>query len=93
VAPFAARLTELAAPLAGYIAAVRFYLAPAELPLRMRRRVEAAIAGHVAAQAGPAGALLDPGVRYDPRLPSEERVEIRLSVSSALRGFPELVMA
>lgn len=93
VAPFAARLTELAAPLAEYIVAVRFYLAPAELPIRLRRRVEAAIAGHLAGQAGPAGTLLDPGVRYHSRLPSEEPVEVRLSVTSALHGLPESLMA
>lgn len=93
VRAFAARLSELAAPQQEYIRMVRFYLGSAELPDRVRRRVEAAIAGHLAAQAEPVGTFLDPDVRYQPRLPSEQPIEIRLSASSSLRGFPDSVVA
>ena len=89
-AAFVARLTEFVAPLQEYIRLVQLYLAVTTTSERTRCRAEVAINHHLAAQPAPVGNLLDPAVRYQRmRWEGEEPLEISLSVSSSVRGFPQ----
>ena len=93
IAPFVERLEELATPLRGFIRLVRFYLGPTDVEVRLRRRIEAAIADALYAQDEPVGGFQDTGIRYERRKAEEAPVRVRIMVPVILRGLPVTVAA
>lgn len=65
---------------------LRFHLAPLSCEARMRRRIEAAIAGHLYQQPGMVGSFQDK-IRYQPRRGDEAAISVRLETSCPVLGF------
>lgn len=84
---FIARLGELAPRQQAYARAVRLMIAPFDGARDARLRVEAALADHLRAQAGPVADFLEPGIRYD-RTPLEVDLTVRFRCDSPIRGLP-----
>jgi len=87
------RFETLAAPIARLAEVYRFHLAPTEVGLRLRQRIEAALSDHLFAQPGLAGQLQDKGVRYRPRRESEPPVQVKITSSARLIALPTLLEA
>lgn len=90
---FVERLPTLAPPLAEFVRAMRFHVAPTTCGDRLRRRIEAAIALHLYGQANPIGELQDAGIHYAPRLPEEEAVVVHLEWAQRPLGVPDALEA
>ncbi|NIA13345.1 MAG: hypothetical protein GWP08_04635 [Nitrospiraceae bacterium] len=69
----------------------RFFLAPLSCEIRIRRRIEAAIAGALYAAPGPAGAFQDRRIRYSPRTTEELPVLCTVTCDLPLVGLPEQI--
>lgn len=69
----------------------RFFLAPLSCEERIRRRVEAAIAGALYDAPGLAGMFQDRGIRYDPRTDEEAPIGCLITSPVRLIGLPERI--
>jgi len=84
-----ANATRLAEPIRNMMLVLRLFLAPMSCDTRTRRRIEAAIAQPLYAVPGKIGAFQDQGVRYEPRMPSEQAIPCVISSPVPLLGVPE----
>lgn len=82
------RYADLAPYLVELSRLYRFFLAPARLETRLRRRVEAALAGALYAAPGRIGAFQDRGIRYAARRAEEEPIACGITSSEPLLGVP-----
>jgi len=87
---FVAKLPELAGHLADFVQSMRFYLAPMDVPQRIRQRVEAALAD--ALRQGGRHLQVD-GVRYLRRRADEGALSVRVRVPAEVAGVPEELLA
>ena len=71
----------------------RFMLAPLSCENRVRRRVEAAIAGTLYNAPGVVGTFQDRGIRYDPRKAEEEPIECIIISPVPILGLPSHLVA
>ncbi len=69
------------------------FAAPLELPGRLRRRIEGALANHIKSEQPPASALLPTDIRYHRRNASEEAVRVEIRCREAIHGLPSSVDA
>ncbi|MGB6476865.1 MAG: hypothetical protein WBF04_22660 [Candidatus Sulfotelmatobacter sp.] len=88
-----ANRSRLSEPIREMISQFRFFLAPLTCDMRMRRRIEAAIALPLYALSGNVGAFQDRGVIYQPRTEDEEPVECVISAPMPFLGVPERFLA
>jgi hypothetical protein len=88
---FVRKLPELAVSLSKFVNMMCFHVAPFDGALRLRKRVEAAIALHLRGQASPVGSFQDDGVSYAPRTVDETAIDIELAFDRAIRGLPSRV--
>jgi hypothetical protein len=84
-----ANCQRLSEPIREMMLTLRLFLAPMSCDTRTRRRIEAAIAQPLYAVPGKVGGFQDRGVRYDPRMPSEQPVACVVSCPVTLLGVPE----
>jgi hypothetical protein len=66
---FLSRMPELHPALSGFVRLMRFHLAPTNCDLRMRKRIEAALAWHIIGLREQGCDPQDDGVVYHPRKP------------------------
>jgi len=71
----------------------RFFLAPLSCEQRIRRRIEAAIAGALYAAPGLAGIFQDRGIHYAPKTADEAPLGCVLTSPVPLIGLPERIWA
>ena len=83
LAPFARRELQL----------TTVFAAPLQLPGRVRRRIEGALAHHIRSQGPPTSALLPGDVRYHLRNKSEEPVPAEFRCREEVHGLPTSVEA
>jgi hypothetical protein len=88
LAAFVEYLPTLAPALVDFVRLMRFHLAPLTCHMRLRRRIEAALARHLSSQPGLVGAFQDMGIRYLPRRAGEEPIQVRCQSSVMLLGLP-----
>jgi hypothetical protein len=88
LAAFVECLPTLAPALADFVRLIRFHLAPLTCHMRLRRRIEAALALHLSSQPGVVGQFQDAGIRYEPRRSGEEAIEVICRSSMVLLGLP-----
>ena len=69
------------------------FAAPLELPGRLRRRIEGAVAHHIKSQQPPASALLPGDIRYHRRNKSEQPVRCEIPCRQLVHGLPTSVEA
>ena len=84
-------LPEITPKLLEFIRNVYFYVAPSEMPRRMLKRIEAAIAEHLRGQGGKVGSFFDRTTNTDRRRPEEEPVDLIIQRPSELVGLPDLL--
>jgi len=86
---------ELAPQIAELSRQVRFFIAQFNGELRLRRRIEAAIADSLFAVPGVVGQFQDRGVRYQRRWPEEEPIRVSLNVAGGrvVLGLPSVIDA
>lgn len=66
----------------------RIYVAPLEYDARLLERIEAALAGHLYAQEGSIGKILEPGIRYKKRKENENPVLVEVKYNNRIIGLP-----
>jgi hypothetical protein len=88
-----AQYSKLCAPIRELTNLYRFFLAPLSCEERIRRRVEAAIAGVLYTAPGIPGAFQDGGIRYAPRREHEEPVGCIITCPVPLIALPERLSA
>jgi hypothetical protein len=88
LAAFVEYLPTLAPALVDFVRLMRFHLAPLTCHMRLRRRIEAALARHLSSQPGLVGSFQDMGIRYLPRRAGEEPIQVRCQSSVMLLGLP-----
>jgi hypothetical protein len=88
-----AQYPKLCTPIRELTNLYRFFLAPLSREERIRRRIEAAIAGVLYAAPGIPGAFQDGGVRYHPRRENEEPIGCSITCPVHLIGLPERLSA
>jgi hypothetical protein len=88
-----AQYSELCAPIRELTQLYRFFLAPLSCEERIRRRIEAAIAGVLYTAPGIPGAFQDGGIRYDPRREGEEPIGCIITSPVPLIALPERLSA
>jgi hypothetical protein len=67
--------TKLAPTIVSLARLYRFYLAPIDCDMRLRQRLEAAIADHLYKKPGIIGQFQDRGIRYRPRKREEKEIK------------------
>jgi hypothetical protein len=71
----------------------RFFLASFDSEPRIRKRIEAAIAGHLYHQEGIVGGFQDKGIVYQPRKEEEEPFTVRIECPPSVLGVPKQISA
>lgn len=84
-----ANATRLAEPIQKMMPVLRFFLAPLSCDPRTRKRIESAIARALYDQPGMIGAFQEQGVRYNPRIHSEQAVACVINSPALLLGVPQ----
>ena len=84
-----AQYTRLCGPIQELTYLYRFFFAPLSCEDRIRRRIEAAIAGALYSAPGIAGAFQDRGIRYDPRKGDEKPIECIFTSPVPIIGLPK----
>jgi hypothetical protein len=79
---------QLSSQIAEMTQIYRFFLAPTKIEVRIRRRVEAAIAIILKSSPGQVGGFQDEGVGYSPRLAGEEPISCLVLSDQPLIGMP-----
>ena len=92
VVDFVAHLQELREPLTGFVKLMRFYLAALETELRIRRRIESALADHFYKQDGIVGTFQEEGIHYYRRHEQESTFLVTVTASIKIRGLSENLM-
>ena len=88
-----AQYSKLCAPIRELTQLYRFFLAPLSCEERIRRRIEAAIAGVLYAAPGTPGAFQNGGIRYHPRREAEEPIGCINTCPVPLIALPERLSA
>ena len=88
-----AQYSKLYAPIRELTQLYRFFLAPLSCEERIRRRIEAAIAGVLYAAPGIPDAFQDGGIRYHPRREAEEPIGCIITCPVPLIALPERLSA
>jgi hypothetical protein len=90
---FVSQLSAMAPALVQFVRTMRFHVAPASASDRIRRRIEAALAGHLYRQDGVLGQFQDSDIRYTPRSKNEEPVRVQLTWQARPLGVPDMLEA
>jgi hypothetical protein len=90
---FVSRLPALAPAVVQFVRAMRFHVAPISTSDRIRRRIEAALAGHLDAQDGVVGQFQESDVRHSPRFENEDPVEVHCTWQARPLGVPDMLEA
>ena len=91
---FIERYDELAPIISQYIRLFDIFLLPIDSTARIRRRIESSIARHLMCQPTPISGFIDSDIRYLKNLKDDESpIDVKISGSSAICGFPYYVSA
>lgn len=93
VGGFVAQFPSLAPALVQFVRSIRFHVAPISCSVRLRRRIEAALAHHLRKQEGLVGTFQDEDVRYVQRRPDEEPIRVKLTWKKKPIGVPDQLEA
>ncbi len=86
--PFFEQFDQLLTPLIDHLRLMQMFIAPLPLDRRLQRRVETALMQAVYAIPGPAGQLLEKGLKLEPRLDDEPPISVTQSPIGLLEGVP-----
>jgi hypothetical protein len=86
---FLIRYEELAPQIHRFLGVFRIFLGPFEGEMRLRERIEAAIAQSLQRQEGKGDQFQDTEIRYAPRREGEVPIMIKLRCSASIFGLPE----
>ena len=78
---------EINSKLFRFIRSLQLFLAPLELPKRLRERIEAAISISLNNQPGVVGKFQDEGVRYRPIRSGEKPIKTKITFPAEIRGL------
>ncbi|MFH0964214.1 MAG: hypothetical protein V2A58_09395, partial [Planctomycetota bacterium] len=76
-----------------FLSCFELFLAPIHVDLRMRRRIEAAIANAVRSHSAEARAFFDDAVKYPPRSESEDPFQFLNRVDHRILGLKRTMFA
>jgi hypothetical protein len=87
------RFREVAEISREMLLAVRVFVAPLGADVRLRRRIEAALARHVWSQPAPAWALLPRDIRFAGRRAGDNAIQVHVATAAPVLGFPAVLEA